>query len=54
MALARRNHFVPQWYQRRFLPAGERFYYLDLKSETVVSAGGKTWRLRAFLSANAH
>jgi len=34
----RRNHYVPQWYQRRFLPAtGERkFHYLDLKPDSIV------------------
>jgi hypothetical protein len=27
------NHYVPVWYQRRFLPAGQKdneFFYLDL------------------------
>ena len=50
MALARRNHFVPQWYQRRFLTAaGDRFYYLDLKPDTVVSPGGTSYQRRALL-----
>jgi hypothetical protein len=35
------------WHQRRFLPAGVmRFFYLDLKPDTVVSAGGKKYRSR--------
>ncbi|QXE91001.1 DUF4238 domain-containing protein [Geomonas subterranea] len=44
----RRNHYVPEWYQKRFLPKGQRFYYLDLKPETVVSNGHKYHR-RALL-----
>jgi hypothetical protein len=44
-----RNHFVPQWYQRRFLPAGAtRFFYLDLKP-AIVSSGGKKYQRRALL-----
>jgi hypothetical protein len=32
------HHYVPQWYQRRFLPAGQsKLYYLDLKPETISS-----------------
>jgi Protein of unknown function (DUF4238) len=36
------NHYVPQWYQRRFLAtAGEaKFCYLDLTPETFVDAQG--------------
>ena len=48
--VTRRNHFVPQWYQRRFLPAGvTHFFYLDLKPDTVVSPGGKKYQRRALL-----
>jgi hypothetical protein len=48
--VTRRNHFVPQWYQRRFLPAGiSHFFYLDLKPDTVVSPGGKKYQRRAML-----
>src|SRR6185295_15814612 len=38
----RRNHYVPEWYQHRFLPEGpgeKKFYYLDLKPERRVSNG---------------
>lgn len=36
----RHNHYVPEWYQRRFLPAGlDRFFYLDMKPETVERDG---------------
>jgi hypothetical protein len=36
------NHYVPQWYQRPFLPlTGEqKFRYLDLRPETFVDATG--------------
>ena len=34
------HHYVPQWYQRRFLtPGNDRFFYLDLHPETVVRDG---------------
>lgn len=38
----RRNHYVPEWFQYRFLPNGlreKKFFYLDLRPETVVSKG---------------
>lgn len=34
------NHYVPEWYQKRFLPNGtSKFYYLDLTPETVTENG---------------
>lgn len=42
-----RNHFVPQWYQCRFIPPAhkeKKFYYLDLKPETKVSNGHRYTR----------
>ena len=36
----RRNHYVPEWYQRRFLSNDARekkFYYLDLNPDSTVS-----------------
>src|SRR5258708_6823186 len=34
------HHYVPQWYQRRFLAAGTtQYFYLDLHPETVVQDG---------------
>src|SRR5664279_5456539 len=31
------HHYVPQWYQRRFLlPGQSRYHYLDLNPDTVV------------------
>jgi hypothetical protein len=46
----RRNHYVPQWYQRRFLPPGvDRFFYLDLKPEAIRTAPGRTVSRKAIL-----
>lgn len=42
MQTYRNNHYVPEWYQYRFLPpttAEKKFYYLDLKPETKFSNG---------------
>ncbi len=39
----RHNHYVPVWYQKRFLPAGEKdqeLFYLDLKPEILVDPRG--------------
>ncbi len=39
MSEYKRNHYVPKWYQERFLPDSlkeKKFYYLDLKPETVI------------------
>ncbi len=34
------HHYVPQWYQRRFLlPGQDKLFYLDLKPETVIGDG---------------
>ncbi|MCR6631373.1 MAG: DUF4238 domain-containing protein [Magnetospirillum sp.] len=44
-----RNHYVPQWYQKRFLPDGcAHFNYLDLHPETVVN-GAARWQRRSIL-----
>jgi hypothetical protein len=40
----RYNHYVPVWYQERFLPAGlseQKFRYLDLQPDVVVDALGR-------------
>lgn len=40
----RNNHYVPIWYQRRFLPSGQQnkeLYYLDLKPSTFTDRKGK-------------
>lgn len=47
----RNNHYVPAWYQKRFLPqaAGDRkFFYLDLRPE-VRNAGGRSYKRKALL-----
>jgi hypothetical protein len=47
--LSRVHHYVPQWYQRRFLKDGQtRFHYLDLRPETV-SHGLHRYRRRHLL-----
>src|SRR5271165_5277703 len=39
------HHYVPQWYQKRFLHPGQgKFYYLDLRPETISSGGVKYQR----------
>jgi hypothetical protein len=39
------NHYVPRWYQRRFLTPGEaHFRYLDLKPDRMVGAPGRKFR----------
>ena len=45
----RENHYVPQWYQRRFLPTtGEqKFRYLDLKPERFRDLNGITRQKKA-------
>jgi hypothetical protein len=36
----RHNHYVPEWYQRRFLAVGKaRFHYLDLYPEKLCNNG---------------
>lgn len=41
------NHYVPEWYQRRFmLPGQGKYHYLDLHPETRESNGRK-WTRRA-------
>jgi hypothetical protein len=34
------HHYVPEWYQRRFLPRQtSKYYYLDLQPETIIQDG---------------
>ncbi len=43
----RRNHYVPQWYQRRLFPEGtseQKLFLLDLKPDEVVSNGRRHTR----------
>ena len=46
-----RNHYVPEWYQYRFLPnelKEKKFFYLDLNPETIVSKGS-SYKRKALL-----
>jgi hypothetical protein len=47
----RENHYVPQWYQERFLPATDQrvFQYLDLTPETVRTPNGRIYTRRDVL-----
>jgi len=39
------NHYVPRWYQRRFMAPGQgKYHYLDLNPEVVVCDGHKYTR----------
>jgi hypothetical protein len=39
------NHYVPEWYQKRFMLAGQgQYWYLDLKPEQVVRGGHRFTR----------
>lgn len=47
----KRNHYVPEWYQKRFLPDDlreKKFYYLDLNPETEFS-NGRAYKRNALL-----
>jgi hypothetical protein len=46
MSFTEINHYVPQWYQRRFIPAGrkeQKFYYLDLKPDRLSRRDGSSY-----------
>ncbi|WGF87556.1 DUF4238 domain-containing protein [Marinivivus vitaminiproducens] len=41
----RHNHYVPEWYQRRFMPPNRgKYYYMDLNPELKFSNGRKFTR----------
>src|SRR3954463_13411447 len=43
------HHYVPQWFQKRFLPQEvTKFFYLDLHPETVTN-GAKTYTRKSLL-----
>ena len=45
-----RNHYVPQWYLRRFFAPDSsemKFYYLDLHPESVTTENGLTYTKKA-------
>lgn len=40
----RNNHYVPQWYQKRFIPSGQQdqeLYYLELNPRAFIDGRGK-------------
>jgi len=46
----RNNHYVPQWYQKRFLPVSQEdkeLYYLDLKPNIFIDSKGKSHQAKA-------
>jgi hypothetical protein len=44
------NHYVPEWYQKRFLAGGEgKYYYLDLRPEKIVTPNGHTYTRNSVL-----
>src|SRR4249919_1247068 len=46
----RNNHYVPQWYQRGFIPEGQtdrELFYLDLRPESFVDSRGVKHEKRA-------
>ena len=50
MSFTVRNHYVPQWYQKRFFvpDSGQsRLYYLDLAPDTIKLPNGKTTTRKA-------
>lgn len=51
MSLYRNNHYVPVWYQERFIPSHSKerkFHYLDLRPE-AVEIGGRRHTRKALL-----
>ena len=48
-ALSRIHHYVPEWYQKRFLlPGTAKLHLLDLKPETVKLPNGKSFTRNAY------
>ncbi|MDP2430760.1 MAG: DUF4238 domain-containing protein [Pseudomonadota bacterium] len=48
MTFTIRNHYVPQWYQRRFLPIGQsKLWYLDLRPDPIRRPDGTTTTRKA-------
>lgn len=52
MSKFKRNHYVPKWYQHRFLPDSleeKKFYYLDLRPEIRQLSNGRKYKRNALL-----
>jgi len=46
--ISHEHHYVPRWYQKRFLSAGvDKLFYLDLKPETVVIDKNRSYTKQA-------
>ncbi len=46
----RHNHYVPEWYQKRFmLPGQGKYWYLDLKPDVTHLPNGRSFTRRALL-----
>jgi len=51
MQISHKHHYVPEWYQRRFLLAGQKSYYrLDLEPEIIKTPLGKLIKKGEILS----
>lgn len=47
MSKTRNNHYVPQWYQKGFLPDGAScLHYLDLSPDQLKMADGRTVKMK--------
>jgi len=47
MSFTHRNHYVPEWYQKRFFdPKAKeaKYHYLKLRPETKTAPNGHTYR----------
>ncbi len=45
------NHYVPEWYQRKFLPLNQgKFHYLDLQPDVVTTSTGYRYTRKALLN----
>lgn len=52
MGSYRRNHYVPQWFQYRFISEDQnekKFFYLDLKPEIKITSNGKKYSRKSIL-----
>jgi hypothetical protein len=51
MPQAHNHHYVPQWYQKRFLEDKQSKYWLyDLRPDLVISGGGKRYHRNSILN----
>jgi hypothetical protein len=44
MSFTHRNHYVPEWYQKRFLPDGQgKYFFLKLQPKVTKLPDGRSW-----------